>query len=212
MDKLDAMSVFNGVLLGDGSLNQIRSKYTCFSEGLADSEIQELLGYLKVVKDALVSLGIEISNEFPKTYDSVSRGKPYTRCILSSHSSDFLTEQHRRWYLNKRKMVPLDLELNPITLAHWFMGDGNSARDKRDGHDTSVQASLATLGFEEESVTLLEAGLHHLRINTGRKYDNRVKSGAGIQINILQLSINDFMHMIDPYIIEPYRYKVKYRA
>ena len=37
-----------------------------------------------------------------------------------------LAQQYNRWYKNKIKTIPKDIQLTPITLANWYMGDGNT--------------------------------------------------------------------------------------
>lgn len=53
-----------------------------------------------------------------------------------------------RWYLKNKKIVPKDINLSPIMLANWYMGDGCACRDEG-------MLALATNAFELEDVKFL---------------------------------------------------------
>lgn len=36
----------------------------------------------------------------------------------------YITQQHKRWYPNGKKIVPLDFKLTPTSCFHWYIGDG----------------------------------------------------------------------------------------
>lgn len=210
MDKQTALEVFNGVMLGDAGMYQSRhwARYTYFVIGLSKGEMSALSCYLRYVKDALVSMGIQVSGDFPKVQKGMSKGKPYTHCRLSTWSSPQLAEMYPKWYKEDLKIVPTNVYLGPVTLAHWFMGDGSS----RYGRSGNVYTSFATMGFPVDSISVLEEALHDLGLNTGRGYDRRIEKGDGITLFLLQDSVNKFMDIVRPYMMEPYMYKIKYRG
>lgn len=198
--------ILDGVMLGDGRI--------CFSRNNPDAYFQMNLSgsktmiYLEYLKQALIHMGIHVSQNYPKLYPAVSRGKPYALACLATSCSSRLTAEQPRWYLGRKgqKIVPADIELSPVTLAHWFMGDGSSSK----GACGCINTTLCTDSFPKECVEILETCLHGISVNTGREH-RHVKEGSGIRLTILQSSVNNFMHMIDPYVVEPYRYKIKYR-
>jgi len=226
----EAEQVFDGVMLSDGGL--VREKPTHlarFNMGLSDRAIpaNEFLVYLECIADALRCLGVEISPGYPKLADRVSKGIPYTEAVLSTLTSEYLTIEHDRWYPGfASKEVPEDLNLTPIVLAFWFMGDGSSSFDKRIGpgrlssarvgikhpdfYHRTVYVRLCTEGFNIGSVELLEEKLHSLGIYTTRMH-RQISKGSGITIRLRQGSVDKFMNMVEPYILAPYEYKVKRR-
>ena len=73
--EVEAMEVLTGVMLSDGSLiasHGARDRY--FSIGLSGTAH---LDWLMQVKHALLTLGVGVTDTYPKEYPSVSKGKPY---------------------------------------------------------------------------------------------------------------------------------------
>ena len=208
MDKQVAWKVFRGVMLGDAGLYSSGSpRYTYFNMGLSGGNLNTLMNYLTHIKDALSSLGIAISEDFPKVMGGTSKGKCYDYCSLKTRCSPVLAEEWPKWYLKKKQLVPPDIQLDPVTIAHWFMGDGSSQY----GASGCVYTIFATHNFLESSILILESQLHNLGLNTCRGYDKRIKNGDGILIMLPQDSVNRFMDMVKPHMLEPYLYKLKYR-
>ena len=228
----EALQTFDGLMLGDaGLLNQSNS---CrFSLGLSDSvnhkyklkiAPEQFLAYLVIIKKELGVLYITFSATTPKLYQSTSKGKPYTQALLRSLNSVFLLQQYDRWYkggvlrVSKRgirymagaeKIVPEGLILKPRTLARFVEGDGTSVWFPYD--NTTVLVSLCTQGFGITGICNLEEQLHSLGLMTGRT-QLKTKSGSGVKINKLQESVDLFMSIIEPHILSPYLYKVKFRG
>lgn len=215
-----AREVFDGVMLSDGGLvRQSESRNAYFDMALSCHDgrvpILGLLEYLQYVKrECFDVLGVEVRVGHPKIRRRIRTsglhlGETYEYASLATKSSLFLTLQHNRWYPNRSryKEVPTDLVLTPVLSAHWFMGDGTSCRVLL---FPTVYCELSTQGLNIYSIEALEDQLHQLGISTGRKVA-RADKGSGIKITVLQVSLNDFMNLVDPYVIEPYRYKVKYR-
>jgi len=208
MDKVEAAEVFDGVMLGDGSIT-LPSSYNnaYFIMNLSGTKTLE---YLSSVRTALLTLSIPVKTTYPKVLKGTSKGKVYYYCRLQSGCCQLLTEQYHRWYPSRRKVVPEDVSLTPITLAHWFMGDGSSYLDER-YHYVSVTITLCTDGYREQEVALLADKLHSININVSLVYHTAVRNGRGMRIIIRQDSVNRFMDVVGPYVIEPYEYKLKYK-
>jgi hypothetical protein len=214
-----ALQIFDGLMLGDGNL-RTRGINASFGIGLSDRKWkritnQEFLRFLHHIKEIFETLGVEAFSGHPKVFSGFYKsGKPYEQCRLDTKVSSFLASEQRRWYPGRwpdgrwKKDVPSDISLTPISLAYWFMGDGRSERNK--GCPTTITITLHTEGYSEFSVLCLETHLHRLGISTGRTHCKVIR-GSGTIITIPQVSVDDFMSSIDPYVIEPYRYKVKYR-
>lgn len=207
MNKQEALEVFDGVMLGDAGLC-MHGKNAKFVMDLSRGDKQELLGYLSHVKDALLAMELLVCNGHPKWYTTVCKGKPFDYCWLVSQTSPILTAEFRRWYPYGIKEVPTDVKIMPRSVAYWFMDDGCSTTyDMK----PDINVHLSAYSFSLTSISLLEQRLQALGLLTGRSHSKNIAKGSGIRLNILQGSVNDFMHMIDPFVVEPYRYKIKYR-
>lgn len=197
--------VIDGALLSDAG---ITSPYMAshFSMALSGAEH---LDWLHTVKVALGNLGVDVCNGHPRLLARVdSWGRPYTYCYMKTRASKFIKGEHVRWYGEGRKEVPRDLVITPISLAHWFTGDGNSHKDAR---SCSVTVSLCSQSFGLESIETLEEQLKLLELSTRRAHV-KVREGSGILITIRQDSVDRFMSIVEPYVVSSYRHKVLYRT
>ena len=149
----------------------------------------------------LLDLGIESAH--PSTRNSVSRGKDYNYCTLSSKTSPILKAERARWYPEDKKSVPRDVRITPSSIAHWFMGDGSASRGKN-SHENTVFTRLYTNSFNIADVDFLMGKLLELGIYSRR---NEVRKDQYI-ICIRQHSINDFMSMIQPFMCDSFSYKL----
>jgi hypothetical protein len=194
--------VLEGLLLGDGGLT--KPPYSIFQITASGSAH---LSYFTYLKEALAQAGLEFGASYPGETKATSRGKPYQHCYLSSLSSPLTTLLRGRWYPGGYKEVPTDLELSPVVVAHWFMGDGYSGYVAG-----STQVILATCSFNENSVRVLESSLLNMGIHTYRIIRKRVKAGSGLDIAIRQSSVDKFMSLVEPWMMAPFLYKVKYHV
>lgn len=208
-----ALELFEGLMAGDGGLQPSKdgARFHLHLSG-AKSRIknENLLGYLGYLSRNLLALGVSTSPGYPKI--CYSNRQPFVYCALQTLTSPFLLLQRERWYPNQYgsnlgwKEIPESFELTFRSLATLFEGDGSSTPN-----GPSIYIIIATQGFNGRSIELIERQLHKFGLNTGRSYV-KVARGAGVRLSIFQDSVNDFMHMIDPFVVEPYRYKIKYRA
>lgn len=203
-----ALQIFDGVMLSDGTLCLSSARSTNPGFKLALSGWNHL-DWISCVQSALGTLNIS-----SKVHTSLSRskGKAYEYCQVRSNTSLFLTQQKRRWYPNGIKEVPIDLCLTPISLAHWFMGDGSSTWNNFN-HDAGVTADFATQNFSPYSIDRLEhqlelLGLTHL---SRRDYSKRSSSKENFAVGIVVLgaSLEPLMDLVEPYILPSYKYKIK---
>ncbi len=207
MNRQEALSIFDGVILSDGKLRRPHlSAY--FNIALSG---KSHVDWLLSIKEAMETIGVDVSPGYPKCSSRTSMfGKPYDYCELLTRSSHFTTYQHKRWYPYGTKEVPKDFIIDAVSLANWFMGDGNSQSFV---NIPTVGVSLATHSFNKLSILILEDQLRKLGFNTGRaNYKSRTTKGAGVQISILQNSVDSFMHLVESHIVPSYKYKVKLRT
>lgn len=219
-----AIQKYRAAILSDGGLYRNRGRGNAFfSMSLSDNKnglvqreqipIRDLLEFLQLfVVEVLKPLKIGPLSGYPKVESRIGKSKrgkwvPGVRLITQIHELN--TELHHKYYIDGKKIIPKDLVLTDVFLAWFFMFDGTSAWNGTGGPGVGVK--LCTDGFDLHSVEVLEKQLHKFDIGTGR-HCAEVESGAGIEIKILEDSVDHFMGVIDPYVIPPYRYKVKYRG
>lgn len=208
MNKSEAWEVIAGAMASDAHVNQRgKVKTSYFSINQSGSNHND---WLLVIKDALVSVGIEVSAVYPRVYYYTSRGKPYEHCVLQSLTSPLVASIRSEWYPLGVKEIPEQFRLTGLSLAHMFTGDGSS-RLLNMRRTLVVNASLATCGFSERSICVIEKELRGLGIiHIGRSVDKKTKNGSGISINVHNRDVNNFMAIIEPFIVPSYKYKIRY--
>lgn len=91
--------------------------------------------------------------------------------------SDVWKKLRPMWYPNKKKIVPSEIDITPVTLAYWYMDDGSVNKrtkfvDNRPGRHTRVggpwvnQFRLHVDGFDTESQARLQQKLKDLGIDS----------------------------------------------
>ncbi len=195
----EALDILDGVMLSDGSITRDSSEFHMNLSGWCHVD------WLLVVGEALAVLGCPTLDGYPMRDTRLTRGKPYEACDLHTHTNLFLRAQRARWYSDSTKIVPRDVQVTPVSLAHWYTGDGSSTRDKR---PTSfvVGLKLSSLSFTECENYFLRERLHNLGI-TASVLSVRSRS----MLFIDQWSVNLFMDIVEPYMVPSYLYKIKRR-
>lgn len=205
MNVTEAAEVFDGAMLSDAGL--LRPWVNAYLQIAVSGKVH--LDWLNRIKLALALLGVSMAPKYPEVRSRTYKGAPYDYCLLSTRVSEFLTKQYERWYVGGVKQVPPDLALTPAVLGNWFVGDGSSSRHKLEMN--AVVVTLQTQAFNPEGIGLLEALLYSLEIDTGRMHDKRVKKGSGVIISVNQASVNHFMDIVEPFMVDSYMYKIKRR-
>lgn len=219
----EAIQRYRATILSDGAL-VLHGRTAYFSIALSDNKseyaqrdpipIKDLLEFLRYLAlDTLEPLGLVLCSGHPKIKPHTTKSKSgewLPGVILTTRNSELNTELYHEYYPDGKKIIPEDFTLTSIFLAWFFMFDGNSSWHGDGG--PSVGVHLCTEGFDLNSVTLFEEQLCKLGLNTGQKLDKRVNKSAGIGITVHADSTDHFMDIVDPYVVFPYRYKVKYRG
>lgn len=117
----DQQSIFDGLVLSDAGLSiagknarfSMTSKHRCFIEGTKN--------HLSSLSWGPINEADRCDKRTKKFYHSIS---------IHSHVDEWLTSQYCRWYKNKIKIVPKDLEINYHSLLWWYLGDGHLRRRK----------------------------------------------------------------------------------
>lgn len=116
---LDQQYIFDGMMISDGHLskNGKNARFRLSTKSMA---------FAVAFKDAIPELpwsDIRERNIFDKR-----TGKTYYSVRLDSKVSEYLTDQHNRWYNGREKIVPRDLVISPAMLTWWYLGDGHLNR------------------------------------------------------------------------------------
>lgn len=202
----EAVEFLNGELLGDGHLGTLNEFSACFMRSSSDKS------YLKWMSKRLASFGIEqvgrINRQITRFPGSE---KDYAGFNYSSKKYVELKSLHGKWYRRARedekyktgrqrryiKIVPLDLELTPLTCLMWHLGDGCVNNRGVAGVDLSTQ------GFEILEIDMLRGLLGKLGFKTTRHKDK--------SIHIWAESAKDFLNYIGDCPVKCYEYRWKIR-
>lgn len=186
----EAIDWINGELLGDGCLG---SKSPNYSAQVHYGS--KYLDYINYVRGKLKSFGIlQMGNTSKTTVEKMN-------CSYYSYSSlcyEELLLLRKKWYPNNKKIIPRDLELTPVTIRQWYIGDGCLNRPKRKGSKPYI--TLLTCGFPTSDVLWLVKELIKLSFKTTwQKHNN--------SIYISTKSVKDFLTYIGPCPVERYQSK-----
>lgn len=186
-----------GLLLSDGSLLKPKNEFQNSQFQLSQSiKNRELIDY---VEKYLNEIGI---STYKKTYVR----KLGETVNLNTERHPLFTELRRIWYPNDMKTVPDSVKLTPKSIAYWFMGDGNSTWYKRG--NKKVHLSIATDGFDTNSVISLQGDLHNIGIDMHLRF--RVGNTRPYLETKKAEFVYKFMNVVKPYMLSCFYYKVKF--
>ena len=196
------------IIVGDtvGSLTQLQ-KSLIFGSLLGD-------GYLRIVpgrKNALLEINHSISEKKYvdwkfKILKSISKSGPKSRKGNGSRVAyRFTTRQHPeltdiyRWFYraDKKKRIPSNLVLDPMSIAVWYMDDGGKC-----GQDNVY---LNTQQFDADDQNLCMRYLENFGIKSSLNRDK-----IYWRVRIKSDSIEKFFDLVRPYIIPSMEYKLSY--
>jgi hypothetical protein len=134
-----------------------------------------------------------------KALSSIAGGKPVTRRGGSNRIAyRFYTRQHPEltrlleiFYLDRKKIIP-NIELDPLTLAVWYMDDGSKCRDA-DVYLNTQQFSF--LDQERLLEALAKLGLM-AKLNKDKQYR---------RIRFIKSSVPNLFNIIDRHVISSMR-------
>lgn len=141
------LEVLDGLMLGDGSISKATPRLVVPS--IHPSYLQELRSYLPL------SFG---PSRHTDPAVAPIRGILATQqaChYLQSHSDLSLLQHRDRWYQSGKKNIPEDLRISPLSMVHWFYGDGTTSYLHHTKNYSSVKLAFATNSFPLESVERL---------------------------------------------------------
>lgn len=174
-----------GSLLGDGYVRIVPGRSDAFLEINHSIKAKEYVDY----KYGSLKRLCESAPRERKTND----GRVAYRFYTKQHKE--LTELYGQFYRRGKKIIPSDIVIDPVILAVWYMDDGSKSRD-RDVYLNTQQFSIADQNKLLYCLRLL--GIQ-ARLSKDKKY---------FRIRILKNSIDNFMRIIFPHIIDSMRYKL----
>lgn len=218
-----ATQVLDGLMMGDGCL--VRQKGGAFyqmSQAKPSVSIEDHLKYEQwIAANVFEVLGITTSAKCPRAGVSVSRGRLYRYAHLRTLQSPLLTSLYDEWYtggewiqnkqgswyirgankvLLSRLMKATTLPV--LTLAHWFLGDGGSSWDYLGRKTPIVRVTFSVHCFTKAEVYHLMVALNSMGIVTVKPSKHPCRNGSGLVIHLAQRSVNYFMDLVEPSILE----------
>ena len=181
----EAIEWINGELLGDGCLCS-RSKQS--ARFTYTSQYKE---YIEYIKNTLITFGIlgityEHKNKKTNKYDKCYKSRAYVE----------LLPIYKQWYPEKKKIVPKDVELTPLTCRQWYIGDGSLAHKER----KYQSIILCTCGFSINDVDYLVIKLSKMGFTSTRQPSVNM-------IHILSCSTINFLNYVGGCPVSCYQYK-----
>lgn len=155
----DQESVLVGTVLGDASLAMHGHHARLFVEH--EAAHRSLAEFERSVFEDFTSVPLH-------EFDQRLGAKRYPSVQFVTRTSPVFTAWRRRFYLEGRKVVPLEIHrfLTPLALAVWFMGDGAA-----DHCGITIQTHSFTRGEVERLIEALSEGFDivvTMRANEGR--------------------------------------------
>ena len=209
VNREDAQSILDGLLLGDGNLDLgggRSARFRLSRQASTEEGEEKVRDYLSGIAEALRTLGIELPPGQPTT--RTMKGKKMLG--VRSRSSPLLTGLYDRWFgppSGPRRKVPEGLELTPLTLAHWFESDGSTTLEQ----GNLVRLVIRPCQFGREGNLKLQKLLESIgiKVRLRRSYDKRYNTECWhLAINDAS-TVNRFLDMVEPHIHPRYRDKVK---
>jgi hypothetical protein len=174
-------SILIGSLLGDGTMRKKKHALLEINHCYAQ----------KVLVDWIFSKFEKFVITQPKLRKGNGNREAYR---FTTRSLAPFTPFYNKFFVNKKKIIPQELKLNPLILAIWFMDDGCKSR-------SSIYLNTQQFS-KEEQVQLI----------------NKLKDSFGIEstlnkdkiyfrIRIRTESIKRFITLVEPFVLKEFRYK-----
>lgn len=191
----EQLEILTGTLLGDSSL-QFYTKYKWASPIFKCDHGKNQEEYANLLYDKLSSLKCSL-----KKYSRVDKrtNNTYITYTITTVSNPYFNTMYNQLYNSGKKEICLDFLKNFTikSLAYLYMDDGYASRNT---------AFICTDNFSIESLNILSDylrenfNLHFSITKHGKKYH---------RLRLIQYDFNRFKELINPYIIESLKYKLR---
>ena len=156
---VEFQKIFVGLMLGDGSLNFSHEKHGNARFRYGSKHRTVSISY----KNLFEKHGFSFGDNDPLYRRDKSNGG--IMWDLTSHVNEFFTKQFSLWY-GEKKVVPLDLSLSPLSVKHWYYGDGSLHWNGQ--YLENIRLSTDSFTFDEveflREVLLRDVGVERCRI------------------------------------------------
>ena len=174
-----------GSLLGDGYMRIIPGRSDAFLE--INHSIKAKV-YVDYKSESLKRLCASTPKE-----RTTNGGRVAYRFFTRQHK--IFTSLYHQFYRYGKKKIPVDLVIDPVILAVWYMDDGSKSRDR----DVYLNTQQFSITDQKKLLFCLRSLGIQARMNKDKQY---------FRIRILKESIALFMKIIAPYIIDSMKYKL----
>lgn len=178
-------SLIIGSVLGDGYIRIMPGRKDAFLEVNHSLKAKDYVDWKYFVLK-------NICNSEPKERET-NEGRHAYRFFTKQDKE--ITEIYNLFYRDGKKIIPKELEINPIVLAVWLMDDGS----KSNGGVYLNTQQFSMLDQKRLLHKLREIGLR-ARLNRDKKY---------YRIRFLKESIPKLIEIVQPHIIPSMRYKIE---
>lgn len=178
-------SLIIGSVLGDGYIRIMPGRKDAFLEVNHSLKAKDYVDWKYFVLK-------NICNSEPKERET-NEGRIAYRFFTKQDKE--ITEIYNLFYQNGKKIIPKELEMNPIVLAVWLMDDGSKS-------NCSIYLNTQQFSMLDQRRLLhklREIGLR-ARLNRDKKY---------YRIRFLKESIPKLIEIVQPHIIPSMRYKIE---
>lgn len=198
--KLVNDPIIVGILLSDGYITTTKKGKSNSYFDMVQSD--KHVDFIIKIKECFEEYGFIMHVKNIDRYDSRT-GKIYKSIRLWSNPHPLLTLLRNIWYPNKRKIIPRNIKLSPELLCIWMEGDGFSKEIVHKNKNKSVNIQIGTDAFDISSLEFIKKLLNDYGIKVNISKSNRLMIYTGEYVT-------KFMDIINPYICESFRYKIKY--
>jgi len=185
------LNLLEGGLLGDG--------------GVYNTKLQSYYQHGCINKDYIDFLKTYFNNnEIIANICSIApKGKSVKRFYcLTTRSSLFLRNIRNKWYKGSIKIVPEDFELCPLSLKHWWIGDGYLNPDWG-------WATIATQSFTEKENMFLKNKLNNITEHYITLRPSGKAAPGKFHLYLSRKAINDLINYMGSCPVKSFKYKWK---
>jgi len=191
--------VFTGLLLSDGMLTKrnkgSRGKASFSLTQTCNPNSEYVLGHVELLFYTFNLFDIYINYSIPMTNWARTKNKLYPYLYFNTVATNEFLELYNLWYINNKKTVPKDIELNLTSrvLAFWAMGDGGKCRS----------------GFHFNTNAFGDEGANILRNALLKNFDLSTSLHSRNRIFIPRSEMNKFRDIVRIYMLPGFLYKLE---
>lgn len=164
------IQIIEGLLLGDGGIYPNPKTCNLVIGSVHKDYIEFLQNNLKLLHNKNINMSHRNSRE-----------KPFYSC--RSKNNKALESFRKNWYKDQ-KQVPTNFIISPLSLLHWFIGDGTISKN---------HIQFCTDSFNLDSIQILDTQINSLNIETTITQVKNRRSN-GYRINIYKKQSRDLFY------------------